>query len=141
ATGEGASPRIGLSGAGFNGSIVFAAPLSAASCCAAVGIAALAFFDEATVAFAEVEAGSDAIADFAALSGLLSFLVVPGGACFCLSSVSSIWIRRSIFSSFFNSASLVVASLSDAHALLQLTAAIAVAASSVPVLARRLKLT
>jgi hypothetical protein len=72
------------------------------------GTAALAFFGEAGTA---------------ANCALLS----DGGVCFCFSSASSDWMRRSIRSSFFIKAS----SPSAAQALLQLKIDIAVAASSV----------
>src|SRR6266852_10004147 len=111
ATGAGANPRIGLSGDGVKASSGFAfdGDLSRRSCGWSAGTAALAFFGEA-----------GAGADFVLLS--------EGEVCFCLSSASSVWMRCSIFSSFFIKASF--ASPSAAQALLQLMIDIAVAASN-----------
>src|ERR1700736_4045127 len=138
ATGAGAKPRIGLSGAGVEASsggnfeassgfdldagLAFGSSLLCGSCllCEArgwsAGTAALAFFGDAGVA-----------ADFALLS--------MAGACFCLSSASSVSMRCSIFSSFFNKTSLV--SPSAAPALPQPRTDIAVAASNALRLTRR----
>src|SRR5664280_23410 len=130
-TGEGATPSIGRSDGLAETSIDFdfGEGLPGGACAGSAGTTAPAvFFDSGAGAlgsFSEEEVGLSARA--ACFSG--------AGACFCLSSVSSDWMRCSIASSFFNKASFT--SPSAARAPLQLMMDIAVAASSTFRLQRR----
>src|SRR5260370_37288828 len=124
ATGAGPTPRLGVPGAGveassgldFEAGLSFGSRLLCGSSGWSRGTAALAFLGEA------------AAVDFALLS--------EGAVCFfSLSSASSVWMRCSIFSSFFSKTSF--ASPSAALTPLQPMIDIAVAASRTFCLVRR----
>ena len=137
-TGEGARPSIGRSagldetsiGLDFGedgpvGPCAGSAGTTAPSLFFNSGAGALGSFSGDAVGFSEEEVG------FSATAACFS----AAGARFCLSSVSSDWMRCSIASSFFNKASFT--SPSAARAPLQLMMDIAAAASSAFRLQRR----